>query len=114
MKNQIASVQESRVKDKNDFVTRHLKIFMELCIRKELDTQCTVHHALCDKPSKDIYGTVRIRLFVKFIFGAVVVLMSESQKQMQVKNERCNMLFSAFGIFMKPGIVSFFGSIKKI
>jgi len=26
---------------------------MELCIRKEHDTQCSVHHALCDKPSKD-------------------------------------------------------------
>jgi len=25
------------------------------------------------------------------------------ERQMQVKNERCNVLFSAFGIFMKPG-----------
>ena len=32
---------------------------------------------------------------------------------MQVKNERCNMLFSAFGIFMKPGIVSFLDQLKK-
>jgi len=62
MKNQIASVQELRVNDKNYFVTRHLKIFMELCIRKELDTQCSVHLALCDKPSKDFYGTLRIRI----------------------------------------------------
>jgi len=39
--------------------------------------------------------------------------MSESQKQMQVKNERCNMLFSAFGIFMKPGFVSFLDQFDK-
>ena len=45
MKNQIASVQELRVKDKNDVVTRRLNIFVELCIRlycKEHDTQCIV------------------------------------------------------------------------
>jgi len=67
----ICSGVNLRVKDKNDVVSRHLKIFMELCIKlycKEHDTQCTVHHALCDKPSKDFYGTVRIRLFVKLIF----------------------------------------------
>ena len=39
--------------------------------------------------------------------------MGESQKQMQVKNERCNMLFSAFGIFMKPGFVSFLDQFDK-
>jgi len=32
---------------------------------------------------------------------------------MQVKNERCNMLFSAFGIFMKPGFVSFLDQFGK-
>jgi len=83
---------------------------MELCIRKELDTQCSVHLALCDKPSKDIYGTVRIRLFVKFIFGAVVVLMSERLVQ---RMKDAKMLFSAFGIFMKPGFVSFFDRFDK-
>jgi len=63
----ICSGVNLRVKDKNDVVSRHLKIFMELCIRKEHDTQCTVHHALCDRPSKDFYGTLCIRLFVKLI-----------------------------------------------
>ena len=70
MKNQIASVQELRVKDKNDVVTRRLNIFVELCIRlycKEHDTQCNVQHVLCDRPSKDFYGTLCIRLFLKLI-----------------------------------------------
>jgi len=70
MKNQIASVQELRVKDKNDVVTRRLKIFVELCIRlycKEHDTQCNVQHVLFDRPSKDFYGTLCIRLFLKLI-----------------------------------------------
>ena len=49
----ICSGVNLKVKDKNDDVTRHLKIFMELCIRKEHDTQCIM-----------LFVTIQVKTFM--------------------------------------------------